>query len=362
MRKSRRVAGRLARGVRRRVLRAVGKAPAPRKQTTVPEPGVDPVPDLEPFPEARYLMLVGAVPPNYGGRTASILNKCRLLKEIGGVDSTIVTLNYTVRLDEMSADLRRRGLLVDGVSIVNLYEHLRGETTPTDDVRHEVEVPGLDLVRDPNEGVYRYFEKGVYRLYQRFDAEGRLLVRDWFNDNRARTRREEYRLDGRLGRTTYMDLRHNLPRQRVYFRADGSPYLNTWLVPDLATRTSSVERATLLDERGDPILELQDDVELAQHFLTELVGTDRVFLTVESRRADRETLTFARPNVKHLVVLHNPHLVGTGADPARIRPSYQPMFARKDELASVVFLTNASGPMPRPTSGSGRTSGSCPTP
>jgi poly(glycerol-phosphate) alpha-glucosyltransferase len=323
------------------MLRVVGKAPAPQEQARPPEPRVDPVPDLEPFPEARYIMLVGAIPANYGGRTASILNKCRLLKELGGVDSTIVTLNYTVRLAEMTADLRRRGLLADGVRIVNLYEHLRGEATPTEVVRHEVDVPGLDLVRDPAEGVYRYFEKGIYRLYQRFDAEGRLLVRDWFNDNRARTRREEYRLDGRLGRTTYLDLRHNLPRQRVYFRADGTPYLNTWLVPDLATRTSSVERATLLDERGEPTLELQDDVELAQHFLTELVGSDRVFLTVESRRADRETLTFVRPNVKHLVVLHNPHLVGTGGDPARIRPSYQPMFARQDQLASVVFLTNA---------------------
>jgi poly(glycerol-phosphate) alpha-glucosyltransferase len=286
-------------------------------------------------------MLVGAIPPNYGGRTASILNKCRLLKEIGGVDTTIVTLNYTGGMAEITADLRRRRLLVDGVSIVNLYDFLRGDPSAADVVRHEVEMPGMDLVRDRNEGVYRYFENGIYRLYQRFDAQGRLLVRDWFNDNRARTRREEFRLDGRLGRTTYMDLRHNLPRQRVYFRADGSAYLNTWLVPDLTTRTSAVERVTLLDEEAQPTMVLQDDVQLAQHFLAELVGTERVFLTVESRRADRETLTFVRPNVKHLVVLHNPHLTGTGQDPARIRPSYQPMFDSRDQLASVVFLTNA---------------------
>jgi glycosyltransferase involved in cell wall biosynthesis len=341
MRKSRRVAGRLVRGVRRRALRAVGRAPVPQEKPRPPEPRVDPMPDLEPFPEARYLMLVGAIPPNYGGRTASILNKCRLLKELAGVDSTIITLNYTVHLQEMTADLRRRGLLVDGVTIVNLFDFLRGEATPADVIRHELAMPGLDMIPDPSQGVYRYFENGVYRLYQRFDAEGRLLVRDWFNDNRARTRREEFHLDGRLGRTTYMDLRHNLPRQRVYFRPDGSPYLNTWLVADVATRTSSVERVTLLDEQARPTKEMQDDVELAQHFLGELVGTDRVFLTVESRRADRETLTFERPNVKHLVVLHNPHLVGTGRDPARIRPSYQPMFARRDKLAAVVFLTNA---------------------
>jgi glycosyltransferase involved in cell wall biosynthesis len=82
-------------------------------------------------------------------------------------------------------------------------------------------------------------------------------------------------------------------------------------------------------------------VELAQHFLGELVGEDRVFLTVESRAADRETLTFRRPNVKHLVVLHNPHLAGSGADVRAIRPSYRPMFEHQDALDSVVFLTNA---------------------
>ncbi|MFL6025376.1 MAG: glycosyltransferase [Friedmanniella sp.] len=300
------------------------------------------MPELEPLPDARYVMLVGAIPPNYGGRTASILTKCRLLKEIGGVDSTIVTLNYAPRSRDMSADLRQRGLLADGVTIVNLHEYLRGRANPAPAVRHDVEEPGMDALPDKNqEGVYRYFENGVYRLYKRFDSEGRLEVRDWFNNNRARTRREEFNLDGTIARTTYMDLRRNTPRQQVFFRADGSPYLNKWLVPEPGTRNSVVERVTLLDHEGRPTKAMGDDVALAQHFLAELVGGDRVFLTVESRRADRETLSFSRPNVKHLVVLHNPHLLGSGRDPQRIRPSYQPMFDHRDELDGVVFLTNA---------------------
>ena len=80
------------------------------------------------------------------------------------------------------------------------------------------------------EGVYRYFENGVYRLYKRFDSEGRLEVRDWFNENRARTRRERVQPDGTIARTTYMDLRRNTPRQQIFFRADGTPYMNKWLV------------------------------------------------------------------------------------------------------------------------------------
>lgn len=304
-------------------------------------PRVDPVPELAPLPRARYLVLVGAVPPRFGGRTASILNKCRLFAELGGSGSTIVTLNWTTRIQELTADLRRRGLLADGVDLVNMYEFLRGEVSTREPVRHPVDQPGLDTLADRRAGVYRYFEHGVYRRYQRFDAQGRLLERDWFNENRARTRRDDFRLDGTVARTTYLDLRHNLPRQQVFFRADGSPYLNKWLTADPETGTSTVERVTLLDPEGQPTLALRDDVELAQHFLGELVGEDRVFLTVESRRADRETLTFRRPNVKHLVVLHNPHLAGSGGNPSLLRESYKPMFGHRDALDAVVFLTNA---------------------
>jgi glycosyltransferase involved in cell wall biosynthesis len=64
-------------------------------------------------------------------------------------------------------------------------------------------------------------------------------------------------------------------------------------------------------------------------------------LTVESRRADTETLTFDQPNVKQLCVLHNPHLVTPGDDLSQVRGSYLPMFERRDRLASIVFLTNA---------------------
>ena len=71
------------------------------------------------------MVLVGSVPRVFGGRTASILTKCRLLAECAGVPSTILTLNHTTTSAELAADLRRRGLLVDGVDLVNVYDVLR---------------------------------------------------------------------------------------------------------------------------------------------------------------------------------------------------------------------------------------------
>ena len=213
----------------------------------------DPLPPLRPLPVARYVFVVGAVPRHFGGRTASILNKCRLLKQLGGVDSTIVTLNYSSEIDDIATDLRRRGLLVDGVEIVNLHDYFDQESVGVaEPVVHEVDQPGLDTIRDPDQEVYRYYRNGVYRLYQRFDSAGRLIVRDWFNENRGRTRRDEFNHNGTLRRTTYMDLHYNRPRQEIFFRADGTPYMNKWLAVNPSSMTSRVERITMLDEQGPP--------------------------------------------------------------------------------------------------------------
>ena len=344
MGKLRRRAARVARRVSHQVL---GAGPARDVAAALPvplapAPRFDPLPDLAPLPEARYVFVVGAIPRNFGGRTASILNKCRLLKELGGVDSTIVTLNYSAEIDDIATDLRRRGLLVDGVEIVNLHDFFDGDSAPSAEVvTHPVDVPGMDKIRDPDQEVYRYFENGVYRLYQRFDHQGRLIVRDWFNENRARTRRDEFNLNGTIRRTTYMDLHHNRPRQEIFYRSDGTPYMNKWLAVNPGTLTSRVERITLLDGQGRPTEVLMSNVALIQSYLAKLVGDERTFLTVESRRSDGETLTFERPNVKHVYVLHNPHLVPPGDDVSALRPTYQPLFDRRDEVASIVFLTNA---------------------
>jgi glycosyltransferase involved in cell wall biosynthesis len=315
--------------------------PAVPRPPDVP-PRFEPLPVLRPLPAAKYVFVVGAIPRNFGGRTASILNKCRLLKELGGVDSIIVTLNYSSEVDDIATDLRRRGLLVPGVEIVNLHDYFDEQSTAVaEPVQHEVDEPGMEKIRDPDQEVYRYYENGVYRLYKRFDSEGRLIVRDWFNENRGRTRRDEFNHNGTIRRTTYMDLHYNKPRQEVFYRADGTPYMNKWLTVNPASMTSRVERITMLDERGAPYQVLLSNVELIQSYLDRLIGDDPAFLSIESRRSDGETLTYLRPNVKHVYILHNPHIVPPFTDLHDIRPSYKPMLDRHAEHGAVVFLTNA---------------------
>lgn len=302
----------------------------------------DPVPELQPFPEARYLFAVGMIPRNYGGRTASILNKTKLLAE-AGVDTEILTMNYSAELPDIVETMRESGALADRVRVINLHEVLGGPPDPDAEViDHPVDVPDLVWERLPDSPVYRYYSAdGVYKMYRRYDRHGRLLVEDHFNPNRARVLRHDFDRTGRIRRTTYHDLFYNKQRQEIYYRPDGTPYMNRWHVVDPNTLATSVSRVTLFDGSGNITKVMDTPDEVIQEYLDRLVGDDHVFLSVESRASDKETLPWQRPNVKQIYILHNPHLSAPYTVPSRIRPIYRPLLEARNKVAATVFLTEA---------------------
>ncbi len=324
----------LARRIRAR--RGAARQVAVRRAATI-----EPAPPLQPFPKARYVFAVGAIPRRYAGRTASVLAKTKLFAEAAGVSCEILTMNFSSELDDVRHEIEQRGALGAGVRIVNLYDSLWGEAGARPPVTHPVDEPGMDAIKDPDGAVYRYYENGVYRLYKRFDYEGRLIVRDWFNENRGRTQRDEFGPDGHIRRTTYYDLHYNKPRQEVYFRPDGTAFMNKWLVVDPADLSTDVERITLFDAAERPTRVLTSHVELIQDYLDRMVGDDHVFLSVESRRTDPEVIDYHRPNVKRIYVLHNPHITPPFTDPRKIRASYRQILDRADDASAIVFLTPA---------------------
>lgn len=48
-----------------------------------------------------------------------------------------------------------------------------------------------------------------------------------------------------------MDFTHNVPRQELYFRNDGTCYMSKWLYKDIEADKLRVERIHLFDSNGD---------------------------------------------------------------------------------------------------------------
>lgn len=290
------------------------------------------------------MIAIDGLPRKYAGRTASILTKTRLWYEQAGIESTILVVNHSSQLEDLTHVLRANGALAPGVRLVNLLDHLPDQTTyQGPPLSHQIDEPGMRSIRDKAQEVYRLYDsEGVYRVYKRFDYEGRLLHRDEFHENRSRTRRDEFRPDGTLQRKTFMDSHTNLPRQDIFFRHDQTPMFNVWLAGagtgDQAE--SSVQRITYFDDEGAPKRVGYSFDRLLHTCLDNFLGDRLTFVTVEARPLDELFLSYQRESVRKLFVLHNAHTQPPFDDVQNIRGSYQPLFAARTEADAIVFLTN----------------------
>ena len=316
--------------------KASGKAPV--KLVVRP---MEPPPELAPFPQATYLYVVNAIPRLYAGRSASILAKARIFAEQAGTPSTLVTFLHSSELADIEHGLRERGVIGDHVRFVCLHDHYPDDTEYTGDaVQHPLEEPGHHWVKDPDHAIYRFFDaEGTYRFYKRYDHAGRLIVRDWFNPNRGRTLREEFRANGTLRRRIYMDLHFNLPRQEIHYRRDQTPAFNVWWVIDPETRQRSVELVTEFDGEGRPSAQHTSLDPINHLCLDRLIGGGRAYIMCEDRTLDPYLLDYARDNVKNVFVLHNTHIRAPYDDIKRIRPGYRGLFTHRENVDATVFLT-----------------------
>ena len=328
------------RRVARKVRATLGTPPRPAESGLRVRP-LEPVPPMTPYPTARYLYAVNALPRNYAGRSASILAKARIFAEQAGVKSTLVTFLHSTELADIEHGLRERGVIGDNLEFVCLHDHYPDDTEwDGEDITYPLEEDGMAWDKDPDHEIYRFFDaEGTYRFYKRYDHAGRMIVRDFFNGNRARTLREEFRTNGTLRRRVYMDLHFNRPRQEIHYRKDQTPAFNVWWLVDPETEQRTVERVTVFDHEGRPV-EVHDSLDPINHLcLDRLIGDDHAFIMCEDRNLDRYLLNYASDNAKSIYVLHNAHIKEPYNDIRSIRPGFRPLFEARNRVDAIVFLT-----------------------
>ncbi|MGC3953761.1 MAG: glycosyltransferase [Propionicimonas sp.] len=329
---------RAARKVRARLTAAPARsAPAPVRAVR----RLEPAPELQPFPDALYLYAVNAIPRNYAGRSASIVAKARIFAEQAGAESTLVTFRHSSELADIEHEMREKGTIGAKFRFVCLHDYYPDDTVyDGPEVDHPLDEPGFVWVKDPDYRIYRFFDaEGVYRFYKRYDYAGRLIVRDFFNPNRARTLREEFRTNGTLRRRIYLDLHFNLPRQEIHYRADQTPAFTVWWLIDPETRLRSVERVTVFGPDGQ-ITEVLDSLDPINYLcLDRLIGDRRAFIMVEDRMLDRTLMNYPNPKAQSVHVLHNAHLKEPYDDVRAVRPSFRPLFEARERVPAIVFLT-----------------------
>jgi len=255
------------------------------------------VPDLQ-LPAGTQYALTVNIPENYGGMTSSMLQRSRAFVKHAGADVTILTYEHNPGLDTMRARLRERGAIIDGITVANLWEDIRG----WDDNR-----------------------------LRRADGTFQWAAPDHFEPVGAR------------GDTVDPWKRQLLdasgePVQVDYLRDDGSVLLSD----QAAEPGKRLRRLVLCDTAGHPIGSWSHMFPLYAQWFDSLRRDPVAWIIVESKSSANLMMRYQRPDVALLHVVRGSHLkTGDGSPTEReLINSRRPVIENLDKWDAVVFLTN----------------------
>lgn len=251
------------------------------------------------LPAGTHYALTVNIPDNYGGMTASMLQRCRAFVQHAGVDVTILTYEHRDEYDSVRERLRERGATVKGVHVANVWEDLRA----WDDER-------LHAAADDT------FEFGVPDTFEPLGDRG------------AEVGERKRQLVNDDGGITQID----------YFRPDGS-----LLLVDQRNGGASERRVTLCDTSGAPIGAWSQMFPLYALWFDSLPRDPVAWIIVESKSSANMMLHYKRPDVALLHVVRGSHLKGGPGTPAEreLVSSRRPVMQNLDAWDAVVFLTNS---------------------
>jgi len=249
------------------------------------------------LPPGRYLSCAFRVSPDAGGQTRALLMRNRTLATLGGVRPDVLTFGAATDHDERRATLLERGLLIEPVGLLNIYEHFRergwGDRPATGE-------PLPDLSR--------------HRVEEEAAADGS----PW---------RIRYRVPG--SRRAVYD----------YLRRDGSPYLR---IPSfgLSDRSSWPDSIQQIGESGELLGEFRTIGQWFRRWIRDLAADhERTFVFMDSRFFVPHVVPMRGKGIHLIYLMHNLHVQPPYNWDSPASRVYERVLARIGGLDAMVTLT-----------------------
>jgi poly(glycerol-phosphate) alpha-glucosyltransferase len=253
------------------------------------------MPDLA-LPEGRYLSCAFRVSLDAGGQTRALLMRNRILAR-AGARPDVVVLGAAPDYDARREELLERGLLEDGIGLLNIYEHFRahgwGDQAPTGEALADLD---------------------AHRVREEADSRGA----PW---------RITYRVPGERY-ATY-----------DYLRPDGSPYLR---IPAFGLAGGSRGRGRIqqVGADGQVVGEFKAAGQWFRRWIRELAAPhQRTFVFIDSRYVVPHVIPIRTKRVLMIYVMHNLHVGKPYRWDSDVNTAYKRVLNRIDGMDAMVTLT-----------------------
>ena len=248
------------------------------------------------LPEGRYLSCALRISFDAGGQTRALLMRNRNLVR-AGVRPDLIVLGAAPDHEQRRQELLERGLLVDGIGMLNIYDHYREHGWGT---REPLDRELADLA--------------PHRVQEEEDAAGT----PW---------RVTYRVPGERY-ATY-----------DYLRRDGTPYLR---IPAFGLAGGSRGRGQVLhiDPQGRIVREYKAAGQWFRLWIRELArGQKRTFVFVDSRHVVPHVVPVRARAVHAVYVMHNLHVLKPYRWDSEVNVAYTRVLRRAEDMDALVTLT-----------------------
>ena len=250
------------------------------------------------------------------GMTSAILYRNALLAGAGH-RCQIVTFNYAPDGDKHVATNEQRGRIHPDVRILNLFDWHRARNTVDPAGRREPNISELDepglLVQDDefeSHNYARYFSpEGDYVKFKRWSKDrSRVLHVDYFGQDRERTFRHEYDVEGRVHREIgYVRGKKNRER---YFTVDGFCYLVRSYEPETGAGLSLF----LFTRNSEKVQRFANLWAWRRAWLEELIAAceTKPFVIADGATTPPNLLKLPRGKAAVAAMIHTHHKTGSG--------------------------------------------------
>ncbi|MEO6473102.1 MAG: glycosyltransferase [Aeromicrobium sp.] len=248
------------------------------------------------LPPGNHYALMWGIPDNYAGMTNAMLHRSKAFVELAKTDVTIVTYEFREDYDDIRQKLRERGALIDGLSVINLWEDLRG----WDD--------------EQLAAAAAFYTEGPDATFEPLEKRG---------DHAHPLRNVLLNFDEKID-------------QIDYFREDGTLFVSDRrMVPGDKKRS-----LTLCDRKGQPLGTWRNVWDFYYFWLDSLPRDPIAWFIADSKTSSNHLVSYRRDDVVTLHVVHGSHLApGSTDDVTEITASRRHVFDRLDKWDAVIFLT-----------------------
>lgn len=275
-------------------------------------------------------VVTSTLPPEFGGRTKSLLQRTKNLSQEFKMNFTLITTNYHPNYYKIYENYYKNKFINEDTNFINIYDFFaERKYNKKKFIQHSKDIKGFDYFQVKQDEIYRYFKDGYYERYRSYDKKTGILKFEDIMDIYTRKRKErlEYNDFGFCHKKIVYKRNSTNPLQEIFYNDKEEVYL----IKDFnGSDDSKLVRIYLKYNKG--MLMFEEEKSFFKFAFDQIIQPGGITFC-DARLLDMPLIE-SIANTKKYFVLHSSHYLDSS-----IRNSYKYLLNNINKADKIIVLT-----------------------